>query len=128
MAMDRIHNLNQIVEVVRKQVADAKGRAAGAPRTRKRGQTEAALRHEAPSELRDKVAERIRHVDPKQPGAHQRAVRVLLESILSWELGDHLLLDPRFSELVNELETVVNADDELKSKFERLLTELRSGQ
>lgn len=50
------------------------------------------------------VFKRIKFIEPTDPDRRRKAFRIFIESVLLLELGDELINDPKFYELVNEVE------------------------
>lgn len=108
--MSRIDSAGRIAEIIRRQVDALRdpaprgaGRAGGPPRP-------------APGEsasLGAVIARRVQAIDPDDPERRRKAFRVFLESVLLAELGEALINDAGFYQLVDQVQTRMQADAEL---------------
>jgi hypothetical protein len=56
---------------------------------------------------------RIRYIDPADPDRKRKAFRIFIESVLLFELGEELMNDPLFYQLVETVEGKMSADPAL---------------
>ncbi len=122
--MDPIHRLDQILLVIGRQMSERASRleagaksspAATPPRTAKRPPLAA---------LKEKVRERLKAIAADDPRRADEARRVFLESVLSWQFGDELLLDRGFEEIVSGVQEALRAHPRLDGQLARLLSDL----
>lgn len=103
--MPGIASVGQLVAVIQSQLATrgrvATGKAAARP-ARASGRTADGL--QALIELR------VRQIAPDDPGRGRKAFRIFLESVLLAELGEGLNADPRFHQLVDDVQRTLEAD------------------
>ncbi|OWQ43756.1 hypothetical protein CDL60_28515 [Roseateles noduli] len=59
------------------------------------------------------VFRRIRFIEPTDPDRRRKAFRIFIESVLLVELGDELINDPKFYEIVDEVETRMRGEHSL---------------
>ena len=59
------------------------------------------------------VARRVRAIDPQDPDRRRKAMRVFLESVLLAELGESLINDDGFYQLVEQVQQQMAADSGL---------------
>lgn len=59
------------------------------------------------------VFRRIRFIEPTDPDRRRKAFRIFIESMLLVELGDELINDPKFYELVDEVESRMRGEPSL---------------
>lgn len=64
------------------------------------------------------VFKRIKFIEPTDPDRRQKAFRIFIESVLLLELGDELINDPKFYELVNEVELRMRSEAALMQSIE----------
>jgi len=74
--------------------------------------------------LRKRVQERLRQIDPDDPKRIDKLHRALLESVLAWQFGKELLLEPGFEDAVAGVHEALRAQPEVESQFRRVLLEL----
>lgn len=109
--MTRINGAADIATFIRRQMATM-----GAPGTRADGAgpgTAKAGGQAAPQDLASLVFRRIRFIDPADPDRRRKAFRVFIESVLLFELGEELINDPKFYELVDTVQGRMAADPAL---------------
>jgi len=122
---DPISRLNPALEVLRQRLAEhaqkldssAKGaaaaRAGGALAARQPGRAES---------LRQRVAERIKAIDARDPQRDRKSRRIFIESVLSLEFGDALQNDPKTLELIERIEQAIDGRPELERQFRAALS------
>ena len=109
--MSRIDSAGRIAEIVRRQV-DALRDPASPGAGRSAGQERRGTAGEAPS-LAAVIRRRIQAIDPSDPDRRRKAFRVFLESVLRAELGEALINDPAFYQLVDQVQAQMHADADL---------------
>jgi hypothetical protein len=116
--MTRIDGTARLAEIIRRQV-DAARDAARRPSAN--DQATRAAGGGAPTgtgPLADVVARRIRGIDEADPDRRRKAFRIFLESALLAELGQQLINDPGFYELVAQVQAQMEADTALASAID----------
>lgn len=121
--MDSISRVNQVIETLRRQIAESARQLDSTPTQRTAGQRPA---KELPGlvSLRAGIQEKIRGLDAADPQRNRRARRAFLESVLAWELGDELLLDQRFADMLDHIEVAMKSNPELDRRFDQMILEL----
>jgi hypothetical protein len=66
------------------------------------------------------LAQRLRAIDPADPGRRQKAVRIYLESELAREFGASLLGDPEFAQMLDAIESRMRDDAEIAAAVDAL--------
>jgi hypothetical protein len=106
--MTSIGSLSRIVATIATQLAQARP-AAGV--TAARGRERTGVRGGAqPQDLAALVALRVRSIDRDDPQRGRKAFRVFLEAVLLSRFGEQLLGDPQFHQLVDGIQTALDAD------------------
>ncbi len=109
--MSRIDSAGRIAEIVRRQV-DALRDPASPAAGRSTGQERHPVSRESAS-LGAVIARRIQAIDPSDPDRRRKAFRVFLESVLLAELGEALINDPAFYQLVDQVQAQMHSDADL---------------
>ena len=109
--MSRIDSAGRIAEIVRRQV-DALRDPASPNAGRSAGQERRPASREAAS-LGAVITRRIHAIDPSDPDRRRKAFRVFLESVLLAELGEPLINDPGFYQLVDQIQARMHSDADL---------------
>jgi hypothetical protein len=72
------------------------------------------------------VFRRIRFIEPTDPDRRRKAFRIFIESVLLFELGSDLVNDPKYYELVDEVEARMHSvpalSDAIDEAADRLLS------
>lgn len=101
--MDPINPLDRLSAILRQRVENAglKNKTIGAQTN---AQQAGAQRNVSPEALRKRIAGAIEALDPDDPDREHKAARLFVENVLSWQFGDALLNDSRFTALVEEVQ------------------------
>jgi len=115
--MTQIDSAVQLAALIRRQVAALRaparpGRVVASPdgelpKSSKPGGAES---HDDVAGL---ISRRVRSIDPDDPQRARKAFRVFLESVLLSELGDGLINDPGFYQMVDHVQNQMEADPHL---------------
>lgn len=123
--MDPVSNVGQLVEVLRKQLGESRKSTATPARDAPAAAAAGGGARPGIAELKKKVAEKLRRIDPDAPNARRDSVHVFLESVLLWEFGEHLMDDPKFYALLDDVQSSMEADSGLGEDLSALLASLR---
>lgn len=120
--MDPINSIGQIVQILRRKLADRTGQRVGAGSAREKpGRTPA--QKPGPEEIRRRIGARIQTLsDEERQGP--KAAQILVESIIAWEFGDQVLQDPKFAELSRDIVEAIAADTQTAARLKTLLGQL----
>ena len=119
--MDPVGNINQIVEALRQQIAEKTNRAkTGGKANVSVTVQKRSLSKPTNAELQETIAKRLRAVDPDDPSRRHKTIRTFLEAVLLAELGEDLVNDPMFYELVGNVQTAMENDLNTRQKLEQL--------
>lgn len=116
--VDALGPVQQIVAAIRAEMA---GRVQ-ARSTRKPAQTKSAGR--TPSRAGSLIAERVRALDPADPERGRKAFRIFLESVLLAELGEELINDHAFYELVDRVQRTMEASPQIAAAMSKAVARL----
>lgn len=125
--MDPINGINQLMAILKRQLAERGERTARNSNTqtsnspRKTGPRTPAKT--SPEEIQRRIGQRLRNLDPDDRFGN-RGTQVFIESILAWEFGDEVLTDPRFGDLVANVRETMAEDPALQQSLQRLLNNL----
>lgn len=124
--MSRITGFNQIISSLRKQIdpLSRKPKATHDKRTQNQ-QTEPSV-SVSPSitQLEQRIIERIKAVNDNDKNPKHKAIYILIESILAWEFGEHMLKDSGFSEIITQVNNAIESDTSLNEKINQLINEM----
>ena len=119
--MDPVGNINQIVEALRQQIAEKTNRAnTGGKANVSVTVQKRSLSKPTNAELQETIAKRLRAVDPDDPSRRHKTIRTFLEAVLLAELGEELVNDPMFYELVGNVHTAMENDLNTRQTLEQL--------
>lgn len=123
--MDPIGQVNQLLEALRRQLAEnierlrqsgklaAAGRAGGSARS-----------PAAPESLEAALRRKLAAVDRRSAEGVAAAARIFVEAALVEEFGGALLNDPGFGEMIADLSASLRQEPELRERLDRILAEL----
>ena len=111
--------VQQIVAAIRAGMA---GRVQ-AGSMRRRAQTKSAAGR-TPSRAGSLIAERVRALDPADPERGRKAFRIFLESVLLAELGEELINDHAFYELVDQVQRTMEASPQIAAAMSKAVARL----
>jgi hypothetical protein len=109
--MTSINASAQIAALIRSQVASL--RKQSGPTGAKKQAKQGALQEER--DIAGLIAQRVLVIDPDDPQRERKAFRIFLESVLLAELGDELINDPAFYQMVEDVQLQMEGDPELAS-------------
>jgi hypothetical protein len=107
--MNPINPLGRLAEILRKRVSNEpsiKGKVTEQQVTKA---SDGSLRA-APDELRRRISRSIAAIDINDPMRGNKATRIFVEQVLTWQFGDNLLNDPGFTRLVEEVQQTLEQD------------------
>lgn len=122
--MDPVGRLDQVLQLIGRQMAERASRLDAGTLAPSRAAVTVPARRAALGQLKEKVRGRLRSLDPHDPGRQQKARRVFLESVLSWQFGDDLLLDRRFEEMIAGVQEALQSHPGLEQRLAQLLRDL----
>ncbi|SEL71551.1 hypothetical protein SAMN05216359_114117 [Roseateles sp. YR242] len=64
------------------------------------------------------VLRRIKFIEPTDPDRRRKAFRIFIESVLLFELGNELINDPKFYDLVDEVESRMRGEPSLVNSID----------
>lgn len=65
------------------------------------------------------ITERIKSLDPEDPKRGRKAFRIFLESVLLSELGEGLINDPQFYQMVDKIQDTMERDPRILAAIEQ---------
>ena len=124
--MTAINSVQQIVASIRAEMAQrvAGGSAAAAPgaaKRRVRGQP-------APATSTGLISQRVKALDPADPQRGRKAFRIFLESVLLNELGQELINDSAFYQMVDQVQQTMEQDEKIAAAIEKAVASLLDQQ
>lgn len=70
------------------------------------------------------IAVRIKALDPDDPKRGRKAFRIFLESVLLSELGEGLINDPQFYQMVDKIQDTMERDPRILAAIEQAVAAL----
>jgi hypothetical protein len=122
--MDPINRLDQVLQIIGRQMSERATRLdTGAKLATPEGAARS-TRRPSLAALKRKVKERLATIDANDERRGEKARRVFLESVLTWQFGDELLLDRGFEEMVAGVQEALKAHAQTDARVSQLLREL----
>ena len=122
--MDPINRLNRLVETLRQQMAESARRLDTAKPHAAEFKPQNRSARLSVEELRRRIQERVKAIEPDNPDRRRRARRIFLESVLAWEFGDELLLDSRLDRLIDNIQQTFESDPEIDAQLGDVISSL----
>jgi len=70
------------------------------------------------------ITERVKALDPEDPKRGRKAFRIFLESVLLSELGEGLINDPQFYQMVDKIQDSMERDPRILAAIEQAVAAL----
>jgi hypothetical protein len=113
--------VNQLVSVITSQLSKAgAARQAGPGRRASAGARPGA----AGRDLASLIALRVGEIDADDPNRGRKAFRVFLEAVLLSQLGEQLINDPQFHQLVGDVQGALEADPTTRAMVDSAIAAL----
>lgn len=122
--MDPVGRLDQVLRLISRQMAERASRLDAGTAAPSQASATPPSRRLALGALKERVRGRLRTIDPGDPRRQQKARRVFLESVLSWQFGDELLLDRGFEEMIRGVQEALQEHPRLERRLTQLLHDL----
>lgn len=122
--MDPVGRLDQVLRLISRQMAERASHLDAGTLSPSHAAAIPPSRRPALGTLKERVRGRLRSLDPSDPRRQQKARRVFLESVLSWQFGDELLLDRGFEDMIRGVQEALEAHPRLEQKLTQLLYDL----
>jgi len=121
--MDKINGFNNIIAVLRKQIGSpAKNKAKSVDTKSSADDTEASATSSLElAQLEKRLLDRIKALDPNDPDKTKKTSYIFVQTILTWELGEKLLEDPNFHELVEKVSNLIQSNTGLRNSLDKYL-------
>jgi len=107
-----INSVSHLVAVIRAQLAAQSGRSPARKVLQAQSSTGGAVPQ---AELESIVREKIRRIDRNDPGRGKKAFRVFLETILLDYFGEKLINEPRFQQMVDDVQSTMESDTDVNA-------------
>jgi hypothetical protein len=104
-----VGTVGQLVAVIQQQLASRPQRSAGNRSAAKRP-TAATSSNYSPQNLEALIGRRIKAIEGDDPQRGRKVFRVFLESVLLAHFGEQLINDPAFYQIVDNIQTSMEAD------------------
>ena len=119
--MTTIGPVQQIVAAIRAEMA---GRVQPGAARKRAG---ARATKTPPSPAGSLIAQRVKALDPLDPDRERKAFRIFLESVLLAELGEELINDHNFYQLVDQVQRTMEDSPRLAAAMSKAVTRLLGG-
>jgi tRNA A37 N6-isopentenylltransferase MiaA len=119
-----ISRLNAVMETLRRQLSETERRS-GPENSRtstSSSRTPASSPQRSLAQLKQRVRDRLKNIDPSDPQRKSRSRRIFIESVLAWEFGEQLLSDRKLDEFVEQIQTAMSSQPDIDQQLSELLT------
>lgn len=117
--MDPINSLSRMIELLRRRVSST----APTERASKTGVRTRQSQTTRPTRaaLKAQIARRLEALDSDDPAHDARASRIFVEAIIAWEFGDEIVNDPKYADMIAQIDGQLQADEQIRSRFADML-------
>jgi len=122
--MDPINRLDHVLQLIGRQMSERASRLDSGAKLASLSGPARTPRRPSLAALKRKVQDRLAEIDPDDARRADKARRVFLESVLTWQFGDELLLDRGFEEIVAGVQEALQAHSQTDARLDQLLREL----
>ena len=125
--MSGIDSVQQIVATIRAGIAvransaDPHSRSEQMRRANRKSVGSPALQQQRTGNL---INQRVKALDPDDPNRGRKAFRIFLESVLLAEFGETLINDPKFYQMVDEIQRVMEEDSRIADAISKAVANL----
>jgi tRNA A37 N6-isopentenylltransferase MiaA len=119
-----ISRLNAVMETLRRQLSETERRS-GPEKSRtstSSSRAPASNPQRSLAQLKQRVRDRLKNIDPSDPQRQNRSRRIFIESVLAWEFGEQLLSDRKLDEFVEQIQTAMSSQPDIDQQLSELLT------
>jgi hypothetical protein len=119
-----ISRLNAVMETLRRQLSETERRS-GPEKSRtstSNSRVPASNPQRSLAQLKQRVRDRLKNIDPSDPQRKNRSRRIFIESVLAWEFGEQLLSDRKLDEFVEQIQTAMSNQPDIDQQLSELLT------
>lgn len=123
-----ISSVNQLVASIRSQLAaNSANPAANAAASRKTGSKQGNAAQTSlynSHNLENLIGQRIKQIERDAPNRGKKAFRVFLEAVLLSQLGEHLINDPKFYQLLDDVQGAIENNPATREMAEEASAQL----
>jgi uncharacterized membrane-anchored protein YjiN (DUF445 family) len=121
--MTQLDPLGRVLDILRSRVFGArvdKTQRTSAPSGTSTTSQKTAADYVRIEDLKARVIDAIEQIDPHADDRTKKAMRILVENVLVWKFGLHLVNDPAFISLVEEVSSSLFEDPDAQSALNSL--------
>jgi hypothetical protein len=129
--MSSIGSVQQIVATIRAEMAariTPGERLARAAQLRQASQTKVGSLEQRQQRMGNLIGQRVKALDPDDPKRGKKAFRIFLESVLLAELGETLINDPDFYQMVDDVQQTMEQDPQIADAIGKAVSILLNPQ
>lgn len=119
-----IGTVGQLVAAIQAQLAAGVAVKQSTPRAPARRPAAAASHAYSPHNLESLIGQRVKSIERDDPDKGRKAFRIFLESILLSHFGEQLINDPKFYQLVDEVQVAMEADADIRRLIDGAIAHL----
>ncbi len=118
-----IGTVNQLVAIIRGELSASETTAVKLRTT----QTQASNKKAGSTKnLNTLIGQRVKSIDPNDPQRGRKAFRIFLESVLLSHLGENLINDPKFYQMVDDIQNAMESDPAVSAQIDSAVAHLLS--
>lgn len=117
MDIDKVTKISTLASLLRSEIAQNAGKKNRAASSGMEGGKSATNGKPGARELDQQIVSKIKRLDTDDSQFRSRAMKIIVESILTWEFGDHIANDPEFSGLIDKITTTIQSSEKLTTLY-----------
>ena len=123
--MERINSLTQIMQLLQRQFSSKDASKTGTIKKTASSNNvtndKSAISKTTIKQLESRIVDRIKLINPDDKQWHNKAGRVLVDSVLVWEFGEQIVQDSRFTEMSQKILQTLSSHQKTEIKLHSLL-------
>lgn len=118
-----IGTVNQLVAIIRGELSASETTAVKLRTT----QTQTSnIKARSTKNLNTLIGQRVKSIDPNDPQRGRKAFRIFLETVLLSQLGENLINDPKFYQMVDDIQNAMESDPAVNLQIDTAVAHLLS--
>lgn len=116
MDIDKVNKISTLAALLRSEIAQNAGKKKKTASATMEGSNTVKGKLTA-RELDRLIVDRIKRLNTDESQFQSKATRIIVESILIWEFGDHIANDPEFGNLIDKITNNIHSSEKLTALY-----------
>ncbi|MET4025767.1 hypothetical protein ABIE59_001292 [Marinobacter sp. MBR-99] len=119
--MDPVSSINQVIQTLRQRLSERAPAASGGKASKAQGPAAGRSTRLSKTDIQRKIAEAIKSASSDD---EQHRAEIFVENILTWQLGEDIVNDPKFTEMTKEVVATIALDQHQWQQLQNYLDHL----